>query len=195
MKVHLTLFHRKNLTSHIPCLDWRIIPLSKCLVTSPHLFWKGTRNPDPKREPTITMLILSLNQVLGVHPPSTLENCHLKASHPHPPQKKTKPFECPRVLSQGCPEVCEETNVIPDTSTRDTHYHFRWDETQQKAASTGVIIVPTQTMHYYNGNPSKIPHNLHSLIPLKMGNVLPRVFMNSSLLDYCRCSFGICTEA
>ena len=32
--------------------------------------------------------------------------------------------------------------------------------------NAGVIILPTQAMHYYDGNPSKIPYiYIHCLIP------------------------------
>ena len=36
--------------------------------------------------------------------------------------------------------------------------------------STGVIILPTQTMHYYRENPSRIPYICIVLIPLKLVN-------------------------
>ena len=38
-----------------------------------------------------------------------------------------------------------------------------------KAVKTGIIISPTQTMHYYKGNPSKLPYDLHYMMPPQNG--------------------------
>ena len=110
-----------------------------------------------------------LHQVLGAHPPSAL-------------------WVSARSVP-GLPGSLRRNQC----HTWNTTKIFTFDRMKhnKKLQKTGVIIVPTQTMHYYNGNPSKIPRNLHCLIPPKMGNVMTRVFMNSSLLNYYRCSFGI----
>ena len=132
------------------------------------------------------MLILSLNQVLGAHPPSTLENCHLKASHPDPPHKN------PLSVRAFCPRAARKFAKKPMSYLiRVQGTHIITFDGMKHNTKLLLYIVPTQTIYYYSGKPSKIPHNLHCLIPLKMGNVMPRVFMNTSLLDYCRCSFGI----
>ena len=92
--------------------------------------------------------------VLGFCVPGALQANVLSA------QVRPRPSGVPRALLEGVPGVASIGRL-------------RKRKQRKVEIETGAIILPTQTMHYYKGNPSKfhkIPISLSLFDPPKIGN-------------------------
>ena len=62
-------------------------------------------------------------------------------------------------------------SIIEGLTKNPTEKKSRINLTQRSCGRTGVIILPTQTMHYYKRNPTKLPYMCIKFDPLKMGPI------------------------
>ncbi len=73
----------------------------------------------------------------------------LQTSSQHPERKIQVPVPSSTLLPQS--QICCEINFMNACCLSD-------QVIQNRVLSAGVIILPTQTIHCYMGNPSKLPY-------------------------------------